>query len=200
MSFDIEALTWDKKHRLERGKHIADAIAQQIEHRGHGMEFGAGTGIISFFLNDYFESITAIDSSKGMIDQLATKVASTDGVNILPVKTDLLLEQHDEKYDVIFHSLVLHHIEDIQKIHDKFYELLKPGGKLIFVDLNTEDGSFHAKYPDFDGHLGFDQASLKSLIEQRGFKNIHSETIYHGEKSYENQTSKYSLFLMSAKK
>ncbi len=40
------------------------------------MEFGCGTGFISFNLIDSFKSITLIDSSKNMIDILSNKTNS----------------------------------------------------------------------------------------------------------------------------
>jgi len=68
------------------------------------------------------------------------------------------------------------------------------------VDINTDDGSFHAKYPDFDGHHGFDQTNLASLAIEVGFKKIDIKTFYHGDKTVNGKTNPYSLFILDAVK
>ena len=41
-----------------------------------------------------------------------------------------------------------------------------PAVLLLHRRPDQEDGSFHAEFPDFDGHNGFDQRELKLLMEQ----------------------------------
>ncbi len=72
MSFDKYAITWDTEKRVNRAKIIAEEISKtiQIKKRYNALEFGCGTGLVSFNLYDKFESITLVDISKGMIDML----------------------------------------------------------------------------------------------------------------------------------
>ena len=39
--------------------------------------------------------------------------------------------------------MTMHHIEDVSALVRTFRGMLKPGGWLAPVDLDTEDGSFH---------------------------------------------------------
>ena len=67
--------------------------------------------------------------------------------------------------------MVLHHIQDISRLANKFYTLLNDGGQVIIVDLDKEDGSFHKNEPGFNGHNGFEQEKLKEIF--RNNKNTY---------------------------
>ena len=76
MSFDDYAKTWDTDKRINRAKKVANEIRNSIDSEINysAMEFGCGTGLVSFNLYDKFKKITLIDSSKGMIDILNSKI------------------------------------------------------------------------------------------------------------------------------
>ncbi|MBU3144066.1 class I SAM-dependent methyltransferase [Clostridium sp. CF012] len=203
MSFDNYAKTWDTDERIERANIIANEISKSIaiDENYSAMEFGSGTGLVSFNLYDKFKNITLVDSSKGMIDILESKIDKYKVNNMFPYHLDILSGNSiDMKFDVIYNSMVLHHIQDIETIINTFYELLNNDGYLCIVDLDKEDGSFHKKYPDFDGHNGFKQEDLKNVLVSAGFKDIEANTFFYGEKIIEDQKVNYSLFLMKARK
>jgi len=166
MFFDDYAKKWDTDRRINRAKIISEEIANSIDiNKGcSAMEFGCGTGLISFNLVEKFENITLIDSSKGMIDVVKEKIEKYEVDNMKPYAIDLFNEEIIEKFDVIYTSMVLHHIQDIAGLANKFYTLLNDGGQVIIVDLDKEDGSFHKNEPGFNGHNGFDQEKLKIFL------------------------------------
>jgi len=203
MSFDDYAKTWDTDKRINRAKKIANEIRNSIDSENNysAMEFGCGTGLVSFNLYDKFKKITLIDSSNGMMEILNSKINESKVNNMVTNCVDILEEDSiDMKFDVIYNSMVLHHINDTEAIIKKFHELLNKDGYLCIVDLDEEDGSFHKKYPDFDGHNGFNQEKLKSILLKVGFNDIESNTFYYDEKIIEGQKINYSLFLMKARK
>lgn len=69
MSFDNYAKNWDTDLRINRAKIIAKEIQNVIGCKKDctAMEFGCGTGLISFNLVNWFKNITLIDSSKNII-------------------------------------------------------------------------------------------------------------------------------------
>ena len=85
MSFDNYAKTWDTDKRINRAKIIANEISNSIDINENysAMEFGCGTGLVSFNLYDKFKSITLIDSSKGMIDILNSKINKYEVNNMI---------------------------------------------------------------------------------------------------------------------
>lgn len=202
MFFDDYAKKWDTDRRINRAKIISEEISNSIEiNKGcSAMEFGCGTGLISFNLVEKFENITLIDSSKGMIDVVKEKIEKYEVDNMKPYAIDLFNEEIIEKFDFIYTSMVLHHIQDIAGLVNKFYTLLNDGGQVIIVDLDKEDGSFHKNEPGFNGHNGFEQEKLKEIFIEVGFRDAESTTFFYDEKKIEEKNIKYSLFIMKAQK
>lgn len=203
MNFDEGAKSWDTERRINRAKIIAAEI-RKAAGTGEGrcaMEFGCGTGLISFNLYDEFKSITLVDSSKGMIDKLNEKIKTYNISNMTAEYSDLVnggLVNHS--FDVIYSSMALHHVKETEQIIKIFYRLLNIGGYLCIVDLDKDDGSFHKGEPGFDGHNGFDQKQLRNILARAGFKDAESKTFYFDEKIIEGQSVGYSLFLMKGRK
>lgn len=203
MSFDIYAETWDTDMRINRAKVVAEEISRALDiDKNHtAMEFGCGTGLISFNLYDRFKSIALVDSSKGMIDLLKSKIEKYKVNNMFLYHLDISKEESlHMKFDVIYNSMVLHHIHDTEAIIKNFYEMLNADGYLCIVDLDEEDGSFHKNYSDYDGHNGFNQEALKNILASAGFKDIEANTFYYDEKIIDQETINYSLFLMKGRK
>lgn len=204
MNFDIQSITWDDERRKNRAKLIAEEINKliQIKKQYTALEFGCGTGIISFYLNDKFEMITLVDTSKGMIDVLNSKIETFEINNMKAYQMDIN-EKHtlpEDSYDVIYTSMALHHIIDTETTIKNLYSLLKSDGYLCIIDLDEEDGSFHKEEKDFNGHNGFNQNALKNVLLEIGFKEVEANTFYEDEKIVEQMKVKYSLFLMAGRK
>jgi len=201
MEFDIKASTWDNEKREDRARIIAEEIitAIPINKKRNALEFGCGTGLVSFNLYEKFENITLVDISKGMIEMLNFKIEKHKINNMKAYQMDInqgnfLLESN---YDLIYTSMALHHIIDTEITLRNLYKLLKKDGYLCIIDLDEEDGSFHGEEKDFNGHNGFNQKSLRSLLLKIGFKEVEVNTFYNDEKIVKNINVKYSLFLMT---
>lgn len=202
MNFDSVARTWDDAARIERSKIISNEIELNLLEKKNtvAMEFGAGTGLISFNLYNELESVTLIDNSEEMIKVVNEKIVELNTNNIKSLCYDLTENSIDENYDYIYSSMALHHIVDIKNIVDKFYNMLNSQGRLCIVDLNEDDGSFHKNEESFNGHNGFSQAWMKDILESKGFVNIKSYTFYESERIINNEKVKYSLFIMRGDK
>ena len=169
--FNSEAKEWDKlDRRVINAKNIAKVIKENIALKKdkHIMDFGAGTGLLSGFLSDSVGQITAVDNSKGMIEEFLKKD--------FPCKKDALLldytkEELSEKFDGIVSSMTIHHIKDIDALFKKFYHDLKRGGFIAIADLSKEDGTFHSSNEGVF-HFGFEFESLKNRLKEIGFNSI----------------------------
>jgi tRNA (cmo5U34)-methyltransferase len=201
--FDIKAAEWDKNPmHWDRSAAIAKEIIKGIPLRTdfRAMEFGAGTGILSFLLKDHLKEILLLDNSSEMIRLTEEKILSSGAKNL---KTKLFDLEHsdleDGKFDLIFTQMVLHHVSDVNGILAKFHTLLNPGGYLAIADLYPEDGSFHG--PETHVHMGFDTGSLTSLLTMLGFRNITSkECFIINRKISDNETRPFQVFIMIAKR
>lgn len=204
MLFDDKALEWDNDpKKVERARIFAKEIHNFIRPNNKltALEFGSGTGLLSYYLKDVFKTITLVDTSQGMMDVLKAKVETEHITNFIPIFTNLLEDKIKiAKQDAIYTLMTLHHISDLDKIMQVFSDLLHENGFLCIADLVHEDGSFHAHHTGFDGHNGFAKDELNAKLHQFGFKVVYYSVCYEIEKQYENGTKKYPLFLMIGKK
>lgn len=200
--FDAKARQWDDNPVFkERGLKIADAIRKAVPLNRHmsTLDYGCGTGLLSFPLKDELGAILAADSSSGMLDVLAGKIAAQGVSNMTPVKLDLLADPPPaQRFDLIVTSMTLHHVPDTDLILRLFHGLLNPGGYLCIADLDTEDGSFHGI--EVDVHHGFDRTDLGRRAEQAGFADVQFQTVFSIAKERESGTRDYPVFLMTARR
>lgn len=152
------------------------------------MDFAAGTGLLAMFLAPRCKSVTAVDQSDAMIQQLRNKLsdASNKIDNIVPVVTDILDESSavgeldGKTFDVITCTNSYHHLSDPKKVTQVLAGCLKPGGYLAIVDLIKTDNSpeFHTAPKTVERGDG-----SHKQVEEFGSKpsnNHHEEPASHG--------------------
>ena len=204
MNFDEKAKEWDKDpQKVERAKLFAEEIIKFLGNKRleNALEFGSGTGLVSFQMKDNFNSITLADNSPGMMHELSEKIIKEKISNMKPLLLDVLSgNSRLAGFDIIYTLLTLHHIKDISKAFEIFNSMVRPGGYLCIGDLVTEDGSFHHKDPEFDGHKGFDPNEIKEQLTRNGFKPELEKVFSVIEKEYRQVTKKYPVFLIIAQK
>ena len=164
------------------------------------LEYGCGTGLLSFALQSDLGQITLADVSQGMLEVLRQKIASAGVRNMQPVRLDLASDPPpEEQYDLTYSLMVLHHIHDVKNVLVKFHDLLVPNGYLLVADLDKEDGSFHTD-GSTDVHLGFDRNDLQQIVEDTGFGDVRFTTAYEIKKKIGNEEKGFPIFLMIAQK
>ena len=201
--FDLVAKDYDTDIRIKRAHVIADKIRTHVADGGtkSAVDYGCGTGLVGLQLSGEFMRLLFVDSSSEMIAQVERKLEKLERPFISTLCTDFIeTVPQDLHVDYIFSSLVLHHIKDTEGILRHFYNVLNNAGHLLFVELDSDDGRFHAKHPGFDGHNGFEQSSLVDLATKVGFANVKTETFYYGIKSINGKEHPYSLFILDAMK
>ena len=199
--FDIKASDWDKNPvHWKRSFAIAGEILIQVPltSRFIALEFGAGTGILSFLLRSHLKEIILMDNSREMIRVIDEKILTAGVSNMKTLFFDLENSDYNEsRFDFIFTQMALHHVADIDNILRKFHKLINPGGYLAIADLYPEDGSFHGK--GFTGHKGFNVNELAHTIHQMGFSDIsHNECFVIDRKITDDLTNHYPVFLIIA--
>lgn len=202
-NFDERAKDWDSDpDKVERARVVAEAIRRAIplSNEMKTLEYGCGTGLLSFALQPYLGQITLADTSQGMLDVLSEKITSAGVINMHPVRLDLASDPLPaERYDLTYSLLTLHHIHDVNNILAKFRDLLEPNGYLLIADLDQEDGSFHTDGTT-DVHLGFDREKLEKTVKAIGFENIKFLTAYEIKKKIGDEQKTFPIFLMTAQK
>ncbi len=200
--FDSKARAWDENPVFhERAERIAQAIRARIplSREMAALDYGCGTGLLSFALQDALGRITLMDSSGGMLAVAREKIAALGARHMTVRQVDLATDPPaDERYDLIYASMTLHHIPDTDHILRAFHDLLNPGGWLAIADLDREDGSFHG--PEVEVHHGFERAALAQRATVAGFAAVAFATVFSIEKAGAAGTRSYPVFLMTARR
>ena len=202
-NFDEQAKDWDSDpKKVERARVVADVIRNTVplSREMKAFEYGCGTGLLSFALQSDLGDIALADTSQGMLDVLKEKITNSGVTNMHPVRLDLLSDPlPDQRYDLTYSLMVLHHIDNVKGVLSSFHDLLVTGGTLLVADLDKEDGSFHTD-GSTDVHLGFDHAELQRMVEEAGFGNVSFTTAYEIKKQIGNEEKTFPVFLMAAQR
>jgi SAM-dependent methyltransferase len=200
--FDAKAATWDADPvKVARSAAVAEEIRRCVPLSGalRAMEFGSGTGLLSFFLQPDLRHVTLVDSSAGMLKVAAQKIAAGGIANMRPLRLDLATDPlPEERFDLIYSLMTAHHVPDTARLLQDLHTLLEPGAYLCVADLDAEDGSFHGD--DFDGHKGFDRTHLGALAETVGFRDVAFSTVFRMKRARGEVEREYPIFLMVGRK
>jgi ubiquinone/menaquinone biosynthesis C-methylase UbiE len=202
--FNKDATSWDQKTgRVKLAHDVAHAIMNEVKltHDMDVLDFGCGTGLLTLQLQPLVRSLTGVDSSRGMIDVLNSKI---DEQKLTNVKTVLIDSEKADvlngKFHLVVSSMTLHHMEDIESLLKQFYECLLPGGYLCLADLDSDKGNFHSVNTGVF-HFGFDRAFIRTLLIQHGFHNVQDVTAASVVKDLpDGQPREFTVFLITARK
>ena len=208
--FDKEAATWDSKpFTVASSKHALGALLKyvpRLQSDGKALdvlEIGCGTGLLSLLVSPYVNSLTAVDTSTGMIEALEAKLAVNPGIsNIKPAQ--VLLEHPDDpmiqnpavagespkRFDLIISHLVLHHIPSLQQVLGTMYGCLKPGGQIALTDFENfgpEAEKFHpkSKMEGVERH-GIARQEMEILMADANFVDVHVDEAFRMDKPLES--------------
>lgn len=164
------------------------------------MDYGCGTGLLGFKMVDKVDRMTFCDTSKPMLEQVEKKREYYGYKNVKTLCSDFTRnELPREKYDLILSMLVLHHVDEVQKIIASFSKLLNPGGLFCWIDLDEEDGSFHL-HDESIPHHGFSKTNLENLIHTNHLEMVFYTNELRILKEIEGEFKEYPFFVMIAKK
>ncbi len=195
--FAYKSKSWDmNSKRVQNAKGIAELIVKNIklDKSMELMDFGAGTGLLSYFVAPFVRKIVAVDNSPSMLVEFENK-CDEFSCETEVIEKDLSSETLDRKFDGIISSMTIHHLEDTAALLSKLYGMLNDGGFVAIADLVSEDGSFHS---DNTGvfHHGFDREALEVLAKEAGFKEIRFDLASTISKPH----CDFTVFLMTAVK
>ena len=195
--FDAAAADWDKGDLRQRiAAETAETIIKNVALTDEMdlLDFGAGTGLLTYRLAPSVRSVTAVDTSPKMLEVLQSK--STPHHLIKTVCGDITQVPLSESFDGIISSMAMHHVENTGAFLKTLYDHLRPGGFIAIADLDKEDGTFHSHGNEGVYHFGFEREALKAAAEQNGFTDVRFDTAL----TIEKPGGSYPIFLLSAYK
>ncbi len=192
--FAHKSKSWDmSSRRVKNAQSIARLIRQHValNPKMRVMDFGAGTGLLSYFIAPEVASIVAVDNSPSMLEVFREK--SGEFACETEIFSGDIAQLESASFDGIISSMTLHHIEEIKPLFEEFYRLLRQGGFIALADLASEDGSFHSD-PKGVYHFGFDCQALARVADEVGFEHAQcakASTIHKPHRDFE-------VFLLTA--
>jgi ubiquinone/menaquinone biosynthesis C-methylase UbiE len=202
-NFDAAAATWDENPgRVKMAQDVARAIRETTKPgpETEVLDFGCGTGLLSLALLPGVRSVTAVDSSRGMLDVLDKKIAEQG----LAMRTALVdLEKGDKlpgPVDLVTSSMTFHHLRDPVPVLVEMARILRPGGRIAIADLDSDEGKFHDSSEGVF-HNGFDRCTMQKYFEAAGFTAVQNRTAAVMHKTgADGKTRTFTIFLMTAQK
>lgn len=177
--FDKLASQWDlNPRRVESARKTTQKLKKLLEIKDRDiLDFGSGTGLISFDLFEEASSVTAMDSSPGMLDEMNRKIEEAGISNITTKLFDANVDSFEkEQYDLVVTAMTLHHITNPAAFIQNAAISLKPGGYLAISDLESEDGTFHSHGNEDVAHFGFDKEKIQKWYAEAGLEMVYLET------------------------
>jgi SAM-dependent methyltransferase len=99
------------------------------------LELGAGSGLASTVWMEAQAGITAVDASRANLDRFVAR-ARRYGASVEAIHDDIgsFVQSCQDRYDVVSHVSVLHHIPDYLALVRNSQRLAAPGGSLITLE------------------------------------------------------------------
>ncbi|KAK1231983.1 hypothetical protein PQX77_004879 [Marasmius sp. AFHP31] len=144
------------------------------------MDFGCGNGFNASLLVPHAKTILGVDVSSGMVDEFNKNVKKwglgEDG-NISAIHANLTEGGLDgRKFDIIFSSMVYHHLPSPEETTKLLASYLKPGGRLLVTDwIKGERDTYTEQIGSIMKVDGFSEEEMKSVFESGGLKFLGFE-------------------------
>jgi ArsR family transcriptional regulator len=131
-------------------------------------DLGAGTGVFASAVAPFVRSVTVVDRSPEMLAAARRRMADVPTVRFREGDLEAL-PIDDGAIDLVVVSLVLHHVADPAAALTEVARVLRPGGRLIVVDMRHHD---RGELTDEMGHLwpGFESAELHEWLAGAGLR------------------------------
>ena len=129
-------------------------------------DLGCGTGAVSEVLAPFVRRVIAVDGSSEMLDAAGERLAGLDNVDLRSGDLEHL-PIDDGSLDAATLILVLHHLPDPARVLAEVARTLRPGGRLLVVDMLSHD---RQEYRSQMGHvwMGFAEEQLRRMLDAAG--------------------------------
>jgi ArsR family transcriptional regulator len=169
--FASSAAEWDRVREELFGREVfPHALLGLLPEDWCVGDLGCGTGATMSMLAPHVRQVIGVDVSEEMLS--AARARLGDAGNAVWHRGALeALPLDSRELDAATMVLVLHHLPTPALALAEACRVLKPGGRLLIVDMSPHD---HEEYRRQMGHiwLGFAEEQMRRLLKQAGFDRI----------------------------
>ncbi len=197
--FDERARDWDTPEKIASTRAIAAAIAAAVPLRAEwdALEIGCGTGLLGAELAPPLRHVLLTDVSTGMLAVARERAASAPD-RFTVEQRDLSAAPLHRPVDLVYASMVLHHVSDLDALLANLRASVRPGGWIALADLEADPANtYHAD--DFAGHHGIDRAALQEQLRALGFIDVAAATATTVTKPKDGVDFDHDVFLVSGR-
>jgi len=171
-SFRRKGADWDEMRALDLpAAAVEQALLSLLPETGIGrvLDIGTGTGRLLELLAPRTTMALGVDASRAMLALARSRLAKP-GLSHCAVRlADMYrLPLGDGGYDLVLLHMVLHHAEDVASVLAEAARVLKPGARLVVVDLAAHDPAATAglalRWP------GFTDPCMAALMRDAGLE------------------------------
>lgn len=167
--FSSTALEWDALRADLFGRRLEESVALALLDPDWTVgDLGCGTGQLAAALAPHVGHVVAVDESQAMLAAARTRLDGLDNVDLR--HGDLAaLPLTDAELDAAVLLLVLHHSLDPALAVAEAARTLRPGGRLLLVDMMPHD---REEYRERMGHLwtGFSDTTVSGWLRAAGLE------------------------------
>ena len=149
------------------------------------LEVGCGMGRNTFILAQRGIRIEGLDLIQSLLDRMR---AIDGGEYNIPLYCCDVLEyprELTESFDAVIGFFALHHMHDLQACYQAMSEMLKPGGRIVFLEPNPLNPLYY---------LQILVTPTMSWQGERGLKNMRKPVLFQAMKSAGLQTCQLERF------
>lgn len=169
-AFENSGMNFSKKEYL-------DYCVKRIEPgmNDHVLEAAAGTCVCSRAMAPFVKSAVCLDMTPAMLSVGKTEAEKSGIENMTFVLGDVSeLPFLDNSFDIVFSRLAFHHFPDINQPFAEMKRVLKPGGKLVMIDMEAAEESLRNTEDEIEkmrdnSHIrNLSRSEMLSLYEKNG--------------------------------
>ena len=139
-NFESSTMHFSKREYLD---HIASRVAPQ--QTDAVLEVAAGTCACGRVLAPFARTVTCLDATPAMLAVGQKEARAEQLDNLVFVKgTAEALPFLDESFDIVISRLAFHHFPDVKQPFQEMARVLKPGGKLVLIDMEAAEEALRA--------------------------------------------------------
>jgi ubiquinone/menaquinone biosynthesis C-methylase UbiE/DNA-binding transcriptional ArsR family regulator len=174
--FRAGASQWDQlRDELFGARFFFPALLGLLDEQAVVADLGCGTGQVADALAPFVGQVIGIDSSHAMLKAAKKRLAHHDNVEVRAGTLEAV-PIGDGVLDAAMMILVLHHIADPARAVAEAGRILKPGGRIVVLDMLPHDRD---EYRARMGHLwlGFGETDVLDTLRAAGFDHARLQTL-----------------------